>query len=361
MTAPDAFRVPGPSRRLALFGDPVGFPLSLRAAKHAEIVVMVGAAIRPWQHAEIAALAAQVGAPFLIQPRRSDPDYGAFVERMAQLAPDLIFVNSYSMILAPDILSIPRHGAVNVHGAMLPAYRGANPIEWALINGERSTGVTVHMMDDGIDTGPIIAQRAVPILFEDTWLDVRRRVQSATESLLAEVVPAILSGEATATPQDGGSGRHWPRRRAADGDFSWALPAIDIYNLVRALVAPHAGACAEGRPIASWQSLPAIVWRKFAAGAGTSWSRGRWRLVPHRPRPVRDRRSANRSLILDIRTAGAAVATCSITGMSDPSGPLLATVARSPRVRVPENHLSEMRLLISRFSATELKRDVAFG
>lgn len=361
MKAPGAFRVPGPSRRLVLFGDPVGLPRSLRAAKGAEIAALVGAAIRPEQHAEIGTLAAQLGVPFLIQPRRTDVGYNAFVERISQFAPDLIFVNSYSMILAPDILTIPRHGAVNVHGAMLPAYRGANPTEWALINGERSTGVTVHMMDAGIDTGPIIAQRAVPILFEDTWLDVRRRVQSATEALLAETLPAILAGEAIATPQEAGSGRHWPRRRAADGDFSWALPAVDIYNLVRALVAPHAGACAEGTPIVSWQSLPAVVWRKFAAGAGATWSHGRWRLVPHRPRAAGDRRRANDALVLDIRAAGAAVATCSITGVSEPSAPLLAVLTRAPRARLPASQHAEMRQLVARFSATELKRDVVFG
>ncbi len=361
MTALAVSRVPGPSRRLVLFGDPVGLPQMLRVAQGVEVAALVGAAIRPAQHAEIAALADRIGAPFLVQPRRSDAGYGAFVERISRLTPDLIFVNSYSMILAPDVLAIPRHGAVNVHGAMLPAYRGANPIEWTLINGERSTGVTVHMMDAGIDTGPIVAQKPVPILFEDTWLDVRRRVQAATEALLAEAFPAILAGDASATAQDEGSGRHWPRRRPVDGDFSWAMPAIDIYNLVRALVAPHAGANAEGTPITSWQSLPAVVWQKFAAGAGTTWSRGRWRLVPLRPPAAGDRRRANGALAIDIHAGGVPVATCSITGISDPSMPLRAELTRAPRARLPRSHRLELELLIARFSVAELKRDVAFG
>jgi methionyl-tRNA formyltransferase len=352
--------VPGPSRRLALFGDPLGLPQSLLVCQDAEVVALVGASIRPAQHTDIAALAGRVGIPFLVQPGRSDGSYGSFVERLSRLAPDLILVNSYSMILGEDVLAVPRHGAVNVHGAMLPAYRGANPTEWALINGERSTGVTIHMMDAGIDTGPIVAQRSVPIQFEDTWLDVRRRVQVATETLLVETIPAILAGKARAIAQEGG-GRHWPRRRPDDGDFSWAMPAVDIYNLVRALVAPHAGASAEGKAIASWQSLPSIVWRKFAAGAGALWSRGRWRLVPHRPLRSRDRRRANAALALDLRSAGAAVATCSIKGFSDPSGPLLAVLLGTPRCRLLRTHRSELESLICRFSESELKREVVFG
>jgi methionyl-tRNA formyltransferase len=352
--------VRGPSRRLALFGDPLGLPQSLLACKDAEIVALVGASIRPTQHADIAALAGRVGTPFIVQPRRVDASYASFVDRLSRFAPDLILVNSYSMILGEDVLAVPRHGAVNVHGAMLPAYRGANPTEWAVINGERSTGVTIHMIDAGIDTGPIVAQRPVPIQFEDTWLDVRRRVQAATEVLLAEAIPAILAGKAKAAVQDGG-GRHWPRRRADDGAFSWAMPAVDIYNLIRALVAPHAGACAEGKTIASWQSLPSIVWQKFAAGAGVFWSHGRWRLVPHRPLRTRDRRRANAALGLDLRSTGAAVATCSIEGFSDPSGPLRAILLETPRSRLLRTHRWELENVIRRFSESDLKRELVFG
>ena len=121
-----------------LFGDPVGLPQLLRVVEGCEILAVVGAVIRPQQHGAIAALAGGIGAPFLIQPRARDADHADFRSKIAALAPDLIVVNSYSMILQPDVLALPRHGAVNVHGALLPAYRGANVTEWALINGERS-------------------------------------------------------------------------------------------------------------------------------------------------------------------------------------------------------------------------------
>jgi methionyl-tRNA formyltransferase len=354
-------RLPGPSRRLVLFGDPVGLPQSLRARHDAEVVAVVGAAIRPAQHDAVAALADGIGVPFLVQPRRSDAAYPAFVERVSRLAPDLILVNSYSMILAPDLLAVPRHGAVNVHGALLPAYRGANPTEWALINGEQRTGVTIHALDAGIDTGPIIAQRAVPIRFEDTWLDVQRRVHGATDTLLAATLPAILSGDATACPQDAASGRHWRRRDAKDGCFSWSLPAIDIYNLVRALVAPHPGACADGATFTSWQSLPSVIWRKFAAGAGAEWSCRRWRLVPRRPQTLSDRRRANATIDLDMHvSAGGAIGSCRINGVSEPSGPVRAVIEHAPRSRLAGKMRSELQAMVARFAESELRRDVAF-
>lgn len=232
--------------RLVLFGDPDGIPQLLRhLGKRAPVAAIVGASIRPHQHTRLAAMADQRGCPFLVQPTWQGSDYPAFVDAIRDIAPDLILVNSYAMILRPDVLAIPRRGAINVHGALLPEQRGANPVEWALLGGARKTGVTVHRVDAGIDTGDIVAREEVPIYFEDTWRDVRARVNRATDRVLARMLPLILAGRAPRRRQDERRAAHFARRRAEDGRFEWAWPLRRIYNLVRAVVAPHPGAWSD--------------------------------------------------------------------------------------------------------------------
>lgn len=354
-------RLGGPSRRLVLFGDPVGLPQLLRVVDACEILAVVGASIRPQQHGALAALASGIGAPFLVQPRVRDANHADFRSQLAALGPDLIVVNSYSMILQPDVLALSRHGAVNVHGALLPAYRGANVTEWALINGERETGVTIHVMDSGIDTGPIVAQRKVPIGFEDTWLDVRRRVGAATESLLVETMPAILAGRAEPRPQGENAGRYWNRRKSEDGAFTWDWPAIAIYHHVRALVAPHPGASVDGVVVESWLSVPEILWRKFCAGRG-NWRSARWQLAPQTPRRKRTRQLANAVLPLDVRNhAGGTVGWVHLGGVSEPASPLHAVLGTGDRVRGLRVADAELRALVRRVAAEELKRDIVFA
>ena len=210
------------------------------------------------------------------------------------------------MLLRPDLLAVPRQGAVNLHGGLLPEQRGANPVEWAIVRGERRGGATLHWMDDDFDTGDIIARREVPIGFADTWLDVRRKVAAAAERLLAESLPQVLAGTAPRVRQDGAHANRFRRRSAADGRFTWTAPAIDIYNLVRALVAPHPGAWAEhpggdGRDVFhAWRSLPEIVWLKSEHAGGFAEPGAHWRLVAHRPPRQRERRRANREITLGL-------------------------------------------------------------
>ena len=144
--------------RILAFGDDGGIPRLIRHLPQGVLVGIVGAEIRPQQHPELRWLAEAQGVPLLIQPRLTSPAYPAFIEQARTLAPDLILVNSYSMLLRPDILSIPRYGAVNIHGALLPQYRGCNPIQWALLNNETATGVTMHYMTAEFDAGDIIPQ-----------------------------------------------------------------------------------------------------------------------------------------------------------------------------------------------------------
>jgi methionyl-tRNA formyltransferase len=346
----------GPSRRLVLFGDTAGLPQLLSMLDRAAVVALVAASVRPDQHAPLSKLAAQLGLPILLQPRADAPDYADFVGSLRELAPDLLIVNSYAMILRPDILAVPRFGAVNVHGALLPAYRGANPTEWALINGERETGVTIHAIDRGIDTGPIVAQRRVPIRFEDTWLDVRRRVGAATERLLSETLPAILAGGVRLSLQDEASARYWHRRTAGDGRFDWSWPAIDIYNLVRALVEPHPGASVGDETIRSRLSVAEILWRKHEAGRAT-WSDEDWTLAPRRPAAS----LADGALCLDVRRGGAAVGQCRLDGIAEAGTKLAVVFERAPEARVTPSGEGEVRALVARFAKDELRRAVTFS
>jgi methionyl-tRNA formyltransferase len=228
--------------RILLFGDTSGLPQLLRTVPHEMVVALVGAKIRPHQHPELEKIVEEFGLSFIIQPKRSSKAYPGFVNVCRDLAPDLIMVNSYSMRIPQEILDIPFAGGVNIHGGLLPQYRGANPIQWAILNNERETGVTMHYMTSDFDAGDLIAQRNVPILLEDTWIDVRDRIMSATESMLAETIPKLLKMTNTRRPQDETRAKYYRRRRPKDGNFDWEKSVLYIYNLVRALVKPLPGA-----------------------------------------------------------------------------------------------------------------------
>jgi methionyl-tRNA formyltransferase len=232
----------GPDPRVVLFGDTVGLPRMLRLLPRASVRATVRASNRPALREPLEALSAAAGLPLLVQPRRDDPEHPAFVRRLEELAPDLILVDSYSMLLAPEALAAARREALNVHGALLPAYRGANPTQWALLNDERETGVTIHVMSPEFDAGDVVAERRVPIRFDDTWVDVHARIAEATEALLAEQLPGILAGAYERRPQDPALARHFRRRTPEDGWIDWDASVLRIYNLLRALVAPNPGA-----------------------------------------------------------------------------------------------------------------------
>ncbi len=188
------------------------------------------------------ALAHSYSLPFYIQPRKNSERFIEFTKLVDRLHPDIIIVNSYSMLLPKELLALPTHGVVNIHGALLPQYRGANPVQWAIINAEKETGVTMHYMTEQFDTGDIIAQRRVPIYFEDTWIDIQNRISVAAEQMLAEEIPKILASTHSRQPQDETQARYFNRRHPEDGLIDWNQSVFDIYNLIRALVKPHPGA-----------------------------------------------------------------------------------------------------------------------
>jgi methionyl-tRNA formyltransferase len=228
-----------------LFGDTIGLPRLLRVLDRGLARALVRAEIRPAQAPDLATLAEEHDLPLLVQPRAEESGYRAFVERVRELAPELILADSYSMLIRPEVLELPALGAVNVHYAPLPRYRGPNPTQWAIVNGESETGVTVHYMTEAADAGEIIAQRIVPIEPTDTWVDVHARLEPVAERLLGEQLPRILEGTAERTPQDEAAATQFPRRTPDDGRIDWSWSVERIHNLIRALVAPLPGAFYE--------------------------------------------------------------------------------------------------------------------
>lgn len=203
----------------------------------------------------VAALAERHDIP-VIAP--DDPHAPAVLERMHTLRPDFLFSFYYRNMLRKEILDIPSRGAFNMHGSLLPKYRGRVPVNWAIIKGETETGATLHVMNEKPDNGAIVDQQAVPILPDDSALAVFHKVSCAAEITLNRCLPDLLAGTARFSPQDLSQGAYFGGRRAEDGRIRWREPARDIHNLVRAVAPPYPGAFTllAGRPMRILQTMP---------------------------------------------------------------------------------------------------------
>lgn len=188
----------------------------------------------------------------VIQPQRlREP------EAMAQLtawAPEIIIVAAFGQILKPAVLDLPPHGCVNVHASLLPRQRGAAPIPAAILSGNEETGVTIMRMDVGLDTGPILAQRAEPIRPDDTSLTLSERLSHLGANLLLEVLPDYLAGTLPAQPQDETRATYAPQLKKEDGHLDFTQPAADLERRVRAFT-PWPSA------FALWQNQPMKILR----------------------------------------------------------------------------------------------------
>lgn len=190
----------------------------------------------------VADLASLHGIP-VITPE--DPNDPAVVAELAALAPDFLFSFYYRQMLKAPLLALPRAGAWNMHGSLLPRYRGRVPVNWAIIHGERETGATLHRMLEKPDAGGILAQQAVPILPDDTAADVFHKVTLAAEMALDSVLPELLAGRALERPQDLATGSYFGGRKAEDGRIDWTRPAAEVHNLIRAVAPPYPGAFSD--------------------------------------------------------------------------------------------------------------------
>jgi methionyl-tRNA formyltransferase len=182
-----------------------------------------------------------------------------WIGRIRDLSPNVIFSFYYRHLLGREILEIPQGGAFNLHGSLLPAYRGRCPVNWVLVNGEQRTGITLHYMLEAPDAGDIVGQKEVPIEFQDTAVTLYEKLCARAKELLAEVLPLIKKGSAPRIRQDLKQGSYYGGRRPEDGKVDWNWPVMRIYNLVRAVTEPYPGAFSylpEHEKLLIWWALP---------------------------------------------------------------------------------------------------------
>ena len=198
--------------------------------------------------ARVSDVADDLGLPWIAP---ADVNAQPMIDRIAGIAPDFIFSFYCRQMLKPPLLSLARRGALNMHGSLLPFYRGRAPVNWAVLHGERRTGATLHYMAEKPDAGDIVAQQAVPILPDDTASEVLDKITVAAEICLGAVLPALIAGTAPRWPNDIAHGSYFGGRTPEDGRIDWRQPAIVIHNLVRAVAPPYPGARTSIRDVAS--------------------------------------------------------------------------------------------------------------
>lgn len=187
----------------------------------------------------VAATAADYGIPTITPENPNVPEE---LRRIRELAPDFLFSFYYRQMLTPALLAIAPRGALNMHGSLLPKYRGRVPINWAIIHGETETGATLHYMVAKPDAGDIVAQTAVPILPDDTAREVFDKVTVAAEITLHQALPALIAGNAPRIAQNLRQGSYFSGRKPEDGCIDWTGLAVGVHNLVRAVAPPYPGA-----------------------------------------------------------------------------------------------------------------------
>jgi methionyl-tRNA formyltransferase len=183
-------------------------------------------------------LAVQRNIPILQPLKMKDP---AFLESLSVWKPDLIAVAAFGRILPKIILDLPPKGCINVHASLLPKYRGAGPIQWAIMRGERETGITIMLMDEGMDTGAILLQETVLIAPDDTAGTLSARLAEVGGRLLIETLSRLEKGAVTPRPQDSSRATMAPLLKKEDGLLDWTMPAPELANRVRGLT-PWPGA-----------------------------------------------------------------------------------------------------------------------
>jgi methionyl-tRNA formyltransferase len=183
------------------------------------------------QPSPVKSLALRLGLPVL-QPERARDEQ--FIAELRELKPDLILVVAYGQILPPAILDLPRHGCLNVHTSLLPKYRGAAPIQWAIANGDTETGVTIMKMDVGLDTGPIVSQRRTPIRADDDSATLHDRLAQLGAELLVQTIPDYVAGKIQPVPQPAEGASYAAKIKKEDGRIDWNQPAQTIWNRLRA-------------------------------------------------------------------------------------------------------------------------------
>lgn len=228
--------------RLAFFGSPAyALPSLERLAREHDVVVVVtqpdapagrGMAVRP---PPVAARARQLDLA-LAQPARIRRD-DDFLRRFEELAPDVAVTVAYGQILPQRLLDVPRHGFLNAHASLLPAWRGAAPVQWSLIHGDRTTGVTVMQTEAGLDTGPVRHVLRTDIGPDETAVELFARLAELSAVALSEALDALVAGRLPSRPQDDAAATLAPLLRKEDGDVRWTDPAGRVVDRWRGVLA----------------------------------------------------------------------------------------------------------------------------
>jgi methionyl-tRNA formyltransferase len=241
--------------RIIFMGTPALAATSLEALQRDpafEIIAVVTQPDRPkgrdlkLQTSPVKEIASRAGLP-LLQPEKAREE--KFIAELHNLQPDLIAVAAFGQILPKAILELPRFGCINVHTSLLPKYRGAAPIQWAILNDEMETGVTIMKMDAGMDTGDILGQKTTPIRPDDDAETLHDRLAQLGAELLVRTIPDYVGGKIQSLPQPAEQGTLARKIKKEDGRIDWRLPARAIWNRVRAFVPwPGAFTFLSGQP-----------------------------------------------------------------------------------------------------------------
>jgi len=234
-------------------------------------------------------VAAEQSGLAVFQPKRvREP---ASIEAVRAMGPEAIVVAAYGQILPRELLLLPRYGCINIHASLLPAYRGAAPINWAIINGETRTGITIMQMDEGMDTGAVLAQESIPVGPRDTAGDLTEKLAELGSWLIVDTLSRIEAGGVTAVPQDPARATMAPLLKKEDGLIDWRMSAREIHNRVRGLYPwPGAYGFLDGRLIkvlatepADGTGEPGVLYEQGRDGLAAGTGQGLLRIISVQP------------------------------------------------------------------------------
>jgi methionyl-tRNA formyltransferase len=200
--------------------------------------------------ASVAALCQERGIPY-VQPEASD--LLELLPQFKKIAPDYIFSFYYRYMITSDILAVARIAALNMHGSLLPKYRGRAPVNWAILHGETETGASLHIMEAKPDAGDIVGQVAVSIDPDEDATAVFAKVSKAAVQVMQAALPALLEGRVPRTPNVLAKGSYFGGRKPEDGRIQWSQDALQVHNLIRAVAPPYPGAFTD------WQGARMVI------------------------------------------------------------------------------------------------------
>ncbi len=219
--------------------------LAVLAAAGVDIPLVFTHTDDPGENRWFASVAETARARGLRVETPADPNTPEWLDVGRSVAPDFLFSFYYRHLLGPEWLALAPRGALNLHGSLLPKYRGRAPVHWAILNGETETGASLHYMVEKPDAGALVDQQAFAIGENDTALDVSTHLAAAAETVLARALPALVAGRAPSRPLDLAQGSYYGRRRPEDGRIDWSRGAKAAHDLVRAVAPPFPGAFSD--------------------------------------------------------------------------------------------------------------------